>query len=786
MKFSLSWLKKHLDTSASLEVLCEKLTALGLEVEGVDDPGAKLAAFTVCHVIEAKQHPNADRLKVCRVATKFGEVQVVCGAPNARTGLKAVFAPEGSTIPVTGDVLKAGSIRGEKSCGMMVSEREMGLSDEHNGIIEAPEHAEIGTPLTELLGLNDPVIEINLTPNRSDCAGVRGIARDLAAAGLGTLKPLPVPSVKGIFPSPLGVKVDDASACPLFIGRTIKGVKNAPSPKWLQDALKAIGLRPISALVDITNYFSFDLARPLHVFDLAKMKGNSLCVRLSKPGEKLEALDNKTYTLDDGMIVIADDTGPLALGGIMGGLASGCSEATTDVFLEVALFDPVRVARAGRMLGIASDARYRFERGVDGTVMPDYAELATQMILDLCGGEASELVTVGSVSNTSRSIPFAPSYVKTLGGVDVAEDEQKRILTALGFGVSGNTISVPSWRPDIHGAADLVEEVLRIRGYDTLPATPLPRVAELATTAFTPAQRRFALARRVASSRGLLECVTYAFIARKQAGLFGGVDPSLVLVNPISAEMDVMRPSLLPGLLGAASRNAARGYGTVALTEAGAAFATEGQTNVLATLRTGEAVPRQTQKGERCVDVFDAKADALALLDALGMSGAQVSADAPAWYHPGRSGCLRMGATVVAHFGEMHPDILKAFDLKQAVGCEVFADRVPLPKARGTAKTLLKLPPFQPVERDFAFVLATDVPADKLVKAVKGADRDLIAEVTVFDDYRGKGLAEGRKSLALSVTLQPKDKTLTEAEIEAVSQKIVAAVAKTTGGELRG
>ncbi len=790
MKFTLSWLKKHLDTTATLDVLCTKLTAIGLEVEDVEDPGAVFAPFTVCEVLEAKPHPNADRLRVCRVATVSGEVQVVCGAPNARTGMKAVFAPEGSRIPATGDVLKAGVIRGEKSCGMMVSEREMGLSDNHTGIIEAPADAPIGTPLAVLLGKTDPVIEINLTPNRGDCAGVRGIARDLAAAGMGSLKPLAAVPVAGAFPSPVTVRVDDAAACPLFIGRLIRGVKNGPSPQWLQDALTSIGKRSISALVDITNYFTFDLGRPLHVFDAAKISGNVLTVRAARTGETLHALDDKVYALTDGQIVIADSNGPEALAGVMGGLHSGCSDTTTDVFLEVAQFDPVRVARVGRMLGIVSDARYRFERGVDPAAMPDYAELATQMILDLCGGEASALVTVGSVPTTRRTVSLRPDRVTTLGGVDVPLSEQTRILTALGFEIKGDTVTVPSWRPDIHGEADLVEEILRITGFDQIPTIPLPRVSEVAVAALSPAQRRLFVARRTLAARGLLECVSYAFIARKHAELFGGVHPAFVIINPISAEMDVMRPSLLPGLLAAANRNAARGFPDVALCETGAIFtpdAADRQISALATLRAGQAVPRQVQGGARAVDVFDAKADALAALESLGLSGAQITADAPAWYHPGRSGCLRVGNTVVAHFGELHPDVLDVFDLKTgAAACEVFVDRIPLPKAKGPAKPLLKLPAFQPVVRDFAFMLDTTVPADKVVKAIRSVDRERIVDVTVFDDYRGKGLPDGQKSLALSVTLQPQDKTLTDADIEAIGAQIVAAVTKATGATLRG
>lgn len=791
MKFTLSWLKKHLDTTASLDEISRVLTMVGLEVEGIEDPSAKLAPFTVCEVLEAKQHPNADKLRVCRLNTINGEVQVVCGAPNARTGMKGIFAPVGSVIPATGDVLKAGALRGEMSNGMLVSEREMGLSDEHNGIIEVEDDVAIGTPLPVLLGNSDPVIEIKLTPNRADCAGVRGIAHDLAAAGLGTLKPLDTTAVEGTFKSPLGVVIEDTKACPLFIGRYFKGVENGESPLWLQEALKAIGLRPISALVDITNYMTYDAPRPLHVFDADKVKGDTLRVHLTKGGETLAALNDKTYTLEAGMTVISDANGPEALGGIMGGSSTGCTEATTNVFLEAALFDPVRTAQTGRILGITSDARYRFERGVDPDMVEDYMEVATRMILEICGGQASELVIAGDMPEWERSYTLRPDRVKTLGGVDVPWDEQVRILTTLGFEVEGQNVSPPSWRADIVGEADLVEEVLRIKGYDSIPALPLERTSNMTTSAITPRARKVTAARRAMAARGLLEGVTYSFIDAKAAALFGAVDPAMVLQNPIAADMNVMRPNALPGLLQAAARNAARGYSDVALFEIGPVFdmkATNQQSDVLAMVRTGHAVPRNWQSEARFVDAFDAKADAIAALEALGVptAGLQVSTDAPAYYHPGRSGCLRLGANIVARFGELHPSVLAALDVKMAaVGAEVLIEALPMKAAKSTAKPLLSLPAFQPLERDFAFMVANDVTAEKLVRAVKGAEKDLITNVVVFDEYTGKGMAEGRKSLALAVTLQPTDKTMTDAEIEAVSQKIVAAVAKSVGGELR-
>ena len=792
MKFTLSWLKKHLDTTASLDEITTKLTMIGLEVEGVEDKFAALTPFTVAYVKEAKQHPNADRLRVCQLETKFGDVQVVCGAPNARTGMKAIFAPDGSTIPASGTVLKAGEIRGEKSNGMMVSEREMGLSDEHTGIIEVPDHFAIGTPLPEVLGGNDPVIEIKLTPNRADCAGVRGIARDLTAVGVGTLKPLPVEPVKGSFASPLSVKIENLEACPHFVGRTIKGVKNGPSPKWLQDALRAVGLRPISALVDITNYFTIDLCRPLHVFDVAKVKGNTLTVGLSKGGEVLPALNDKTYTLSEDMTVISDASGVEALGGVMGGSVTGCSEETTEVFLEVALFDPIRTARTGRLLSLITDARYRFERGVDYANLRDMAELATRMILDLCGGEASELVEAGAAPAWQRSYAFNPSRCLTLGGVDVPSDEQKEILTRLGFAIKDGMAVVPSWRPDVQDSADLVEEVLRIKGFDCIPALPMPRVSEAAVTSLSPYQRKVAQTRRALAARGLMEAVTYSFISREEAALFGGNDPQLEIVNPISAEMAVMRPSGLPTLIKAVSGNAARGYPDVGLFEIGPLFSgkeTNSEAQVIAMLRSGLAVGRSVYKAERAVDAFDAKADALAALEMLGVptAGLQVTADAPAWYHPGRSGCLRLGPNVIAQFGEIHPDILAVFGIKMAVvAAEVLLAKIPPIKApKSAAKPLLKLAAFQPLERDFAFVVSNDVTAEKILKAVRGAEKDLIVSARVFDEYKGQGLPEGKKSLALSITIQPLEKTFTEAEIESVAKKVTAAVEKAVGGVLR-
>lgn len=800
MKLTLSWLKDHLDTTATLGEITDALTALGLEVDGVEDPAAALKPFTIARVKSAVQHPNADRLRVCIVDTGQGEVQVVCGAPNARTGMMGVFAPAGAHIPGTGIDLKAGSIRGEASNGMLVSERELGLSDEHDGIIDLPDDAPLGASFAAWRGLDDPVIEIGLTPDRADCAGIRGIARDLAAAGLGTLKPLAATPVAGSFKTELTVDLDfpadAAQACPMFAARVFRGVKNGPSPAWLQARLKAIGLRPISILVDITNFFTFDRNRPLHVFDKAKLAGG-LRLSLSAGGETLAALNDKTYTLGAGVTVIADDSGPVSLGGIMGGATTGVSDATTEVVLEAALFDPIRTAMSGRALGITSDARYRFERGIDPAAVIDGIEQATRMILELCGGEASQLVVAGREPDWRRSLTLRPARVESLGGIVIPRDRQVGILSALGFGVSDGAdgaivAEVPSWRGDVGGEADLVEEVLRVNGYDAIPVVPLPKLTSLTQPALTPQQKARELVRRTLAARGLDEAVTWSFMDGRDAGLFGFQNAGLTLVNPIASDLDTMRPSVLPNLARAAGRNAARGLPDTALFEIGPVYrdATEtGQAMVACGLRSGQNGPRHWAAAPRPADVFDAKADALAALEAAGAPVANliVSTDAPDWYHPGRSGCLRLGPTVLAHFGELHPAVLSALAVDgPVVGFEAFLDAVPQPKKKGgTAKPLLKLAAFQPVVRDFAFVVADDVPADRILKAARGADKALVADVSLFDVYRGTGLPDGHKSLALAVTLQPALATLTDAEIDAVGKKIIAAVEK-QGGVLRG
>jgi phenylalanyl-tRNA synthetase beta chain len=806
MKFTLGWLKEHLETDAPLEAITDKLTMIGLELEGVADRAAALKGFVVAHVLEARPHPDADKLLVCTVDTGAGVVEVVCGAPNARAGMKGVFAAAGAVIPGTGVTLKKAKIRGVESCGMLLSEREMGLSEEHAGIVELPADAPLGAPAAEVMGLADPVIDVAVTPNRADCLGVRGIARDLAAAGLGRLKPLDAAPVKGSFRSPLGVRLDftpeTASACPYFVGRYVRGVHNGDSPGWLKDRLAAVGLRPISALVDITNLITLEHGRPLHVFDADKVHGG-IHVRLARRGERLMALNGKEYALDPEMTVVCDDRGPEALGGIIGGERSGCTAETANVFLEAAYFDPLRTAATGRRLQVVSDARYRFERGVDPAFVRPGAELATRLILELCGGEASELVVAGREPEWERAFVLRPERVRALGGADVPLKEIERILADLGFTVGehdpgkrggGLLVTVPSWRGDIVGEADLVEEVARIWGYDRIPAVSLPRTTALPQPALTPAQKRRSAARRALAGRGLVEAVTYSFLPAAQAELFGGVPEALRLVNPISADLDVMRPSILPNLAAAAGRNADRGLPDCALFEIGPQFAgdrPEDQAIVATGLRAGANGPRHWAERPRPVDLFDAKADALTVLAAVGApgDGMQVTRDAPAWYHPGRSGALRLGPkAVLAWFGELHPRVLKRLGLKgPTVAFEVFLDAVPAPKGRkGPARPLLRLSPLQPVERDFAFVIDDGVPADALAKAAKGADKELIAAVSVFDVFSGAGLPEGKKSVALDVVLQPTERTLTDAEIEAVGQKIVAAVAKATGGTLRG
>lgn len=798
MKFTLSWLKEHLDTTATLVQVRDTLTMLGLEVEGITDPAEALKGFIVGYVVEAVQHPNADRLRVCKVDTGAGIVQVVCGAPNARTGMKGIFAPPGSYIPGTDLHLKVGKIRGEESNGMLCSSRELQLGDDHSGIIDLPAETATGIPAAEALGLDDAVIEIKVTPNRGDCLGVHGIARDLAAAGLGTLKPVKTTKIAGTYQSPVkwthGYEAKPDSPCPIVVGRHFRGLKNGPSPDWLQRRLKAIGLRPISTLVDITNLVTFDLDRPLHVYDAAKLSGD-LVMRQAREGEQTLALDGRTYTLDPAVSVIADSKAVHGIGGIMGGEETGVQEGTTEVFLEAAYFQPIGIAASGRKLGILSDARYRNERGIDPESCWWGAEVATRLILELCGGECSELVSSGVMPAWQRSFELRADRVKTLTGIDVPGTETVAILKKLGFEVSGSgpwTAAVPSWRPDIVGEADLVEEVTRVFGFDNIPTTSLPRLSATSKPVRDAMQRRTPQARRALAARGLNEAVTWSFLPFKKAERFGGGDADVRLLNSIDATLDTMRPSILPNLIDAASRNEARGLSDPALFEVGPQYkdaTPQGQRTVAAGIRHHMAVPRNWAGPARTVDAFDAKADALAVLAAIGAPDTlSAQAGAPNWYHPGRSGALKLGDRVMAYFGELHPEIVAAADLKGPVTAfEVFLDAPPLPKAKATkARPKLVLSAFQPLERDFAFLVDAGVEAEKLVRAARNADKALITGARVFDLYAGKGVPEGKKSLAIAVTLQPVERTLTDAEIEAVSDKIVAQVVKATGAVLRG
>jgi phenylalanyl-tRNA synthetase beta chain len=803
MKFTLSWLKEHLDTKSSVETIAETLTRIGLEVEKVFDPATALKPFRVAEVVKCEKHPNADKLSVCEVDTGKERLQVVCGAPNARAGMKAVFAPVGSYIPGSGLTLTKAKIRGVESFGMLLSERELELSDEHTGIIELHPKAKIGSPAAAALGLDDAVIEVAITPNRPDCLGVRGIARDLAASGLGKLTKDAVKPVKGSFPNPIPIKLefdrDSADACPIFAGRLVRGVTNGPSPDWLQRRLKAIGLRPINALVDVTNYIAYDRGRPLHVYDAEKLEG-AIQARLGREGEKFLALDGKTYQVDEDMCVIADDARVLGLGGVIGGEDTSVTESTTNVFIESAYFDPKRTARTGRKLGIQSDARFRFERGVDPDFVVPGLELATELVLQLCGGTPSKITVAGKTPKPNRPFKFELGQVARLSGLELEPREIKRLLGALGVSLDGKGKQVkaqaPSWRPDITGPADLVEEVVRLVGVDQVPATPMTRQAGVAKPVLTEAQRRQRLTRRVLAARGLVEAVTWSFVAPEHAKLFGGGKAELTLSNPISTELAEMRPSLLPGLITAAQRNRDRGFADGALFELGQAYrgaTPEDQFVAASGVRFGRSALSSSGRhwsGEApAADVFAAKADALAALAALGIDQASVSVtrEAPSWFHPGRSGALKLGPnTMLAVFGEFHPDLLARLGIDPPIaGFELYLDAVP-PSKRKAAGKALDASDLQPVRRDFAFLLDDEIAAGEVLRAALSADRALISDVGVFDVFTGKGVPDGKKSLAIEVTLQPRDKTLTDAEIEAVGAKVVAAVKKATGGELRG
>ncbi|MGV2122141.1 phenylalanine--tRNA ligase subunit beta [Agrobacterium vitis] len=806
MKFTLSWLKDHLDTDATLDQVCERLTAIGLEVEDVNDKAA-YKPFVIAKILSAEKHPSADRLKVLSVDAGDGKpVQVVCGAPNARAGLIGAFGRPGMYVPGLDVTLAVGNIRGVESHGMMCSEKELNMSDNHDGIIDLPDDAPVGTSFAAYAGIDDPVIEINLTPNRPDCTSIFGIARDLAASGLGTLKQPKAPSfaVEGETSVEVKLELDDAKLCPGFAYRLVHGVKNGPSPVWMQKRLIAIGLRPISALVDVTNYMTFDQGRPMHVFDADKVKG-VLTVRRAKDGEEILALDTRTYKLTPNTVVIADDNGLESIGGIMGGEHSGCDENTSNVLIESALWDPINIAKSGRSLGIITDARYRFERGVDPDYMVPGLERTTELVLEMCGGVAATTKVVGYQGHTKKVVDFPFSEVKRLTGLNVSTDESRTILTGLGFEVSGEgetvKVAVPSWRPDVDGKADLVEEVMRMHGVDKITPEPLPSMGAVNTKILTTLQIRTRTAKRALASRGMMEAVTWSFISAEQAALFGGGKPELKLVNPIAADMSDMRPSLLPGLLTAAQRNADRGFGDVAIFEVSGTYegdTPEGQRRVAGGVRRGTASlagagrmwSNAAKGGGKPVDVYDAKADALAVLEACGlpMGNVQIEQGGPEWYHPGRSGTIKMGPKVVlGYFGEFHPKTLAALDVSGALcGFEIYLDAMQEPKKKATrTKPALDLSPLQMVKRDFAFVVEKQVEAGAIIKAATSADRKLITGVNVFDVFEGASVGEGKKSVAIEVLIQPSDKTLTDEDFDALTKKIVGNVEKTTGGALR-
>ncbi|MDC7694731.1 phenylalanine--tRNA ligase subunit beta [Asticcacaulis sp. DXS10W] len=792
MKFSLSWLKDHLDTDADIQAVAAAMTAAGLEVEDVTDPAAKLTPFTVAKVVEAARHPNADKLQVLQVDTVDGRKEIVCGAPNARAGLTTVYAPIGAYVPGLDVTLVEKPVRGVVSNGMMCSAAELELDGDSDGIMELSDDLAVGTPVSAVFAL-EPVIDFEVTPNRPDWLGVHGIARDLAATGLGAFKDAPIPPVKGTFPCPISVKVD-GDACPLFSGRVIRGVKNGPSPKWLADKLTSIGLKPISALVDITNYLSFDRARPLHVYDVKKLSGSVIEAGLPADTSDFVALDGKTYAVTPDMTTISDASGVIGLGGVMGGASTGVDFETVDVFLESAWFDPIRIAQTGRTTTITSDAQYRFARGVDPEFVLPGLELATQLILDLCGGEASDIVVAGEAPARKPDVAFDPAYVAQLTGLDVPHEKVETILTALGFGVNKTTpwtVSVPSFRRDVDGKADLVEEVARIYGFNHIPATPLPAVAPKNGGVLTPSQARARTARRALAAFGYSEAVTWSFMPQGYAKLFGGGNDALLLANPIASELNCMRPSILPNLLEAAGRNASKGYPGAQLFEIGPVYfglEPNDQKTVIAALKAPDKARHWAATGQDAL--FALKSDLLALLEELNVPVASlqlVQGSNSGWWHPGRSARLQLGPkTVLAEFGALHPSVLKAMDLDGAyVGFEIRLDLLPQPKAKsGKSKGALSLSNLMPLTRDFAFLVAAGTASGDLVRAIRGADKLLISEARVFDVYQGQGVPEGQVSLAVEVTLQPADKTLTEPEIDAVSQKIVAAAQK-AGAVLR-
>jgi phenylalanyl-tRNA synthetase beta chain len=782
MKFSLSWLREHLETNASAEAIAEKLTAVGLEVEGLSNPAEALAPYRVAKVLTAEKHPQADKLQVLTVDAGEGPVQVVCGAPNARAGMLGVFGPPGAYVPGSDLTLKVAAIRGVESRGMMCSSRELELGDDHSGIIELPDDAPVGTAFTQYAGLDDPVFDVAITPNRQDCMGVRGIARDLAAAGMGTLKPLAVPQIQGSFPCPVPIRIEDPEGCPAFFGRAILGLKNGASPDWMQRRLKAADQRPISALVDITNYVMIDLGRPSHAYDIAKLTGG-LTARAARQGEKVLALNEKEYALEPFMTVIADDAQVHDIGGIMGGEDSGVSDATTEVMLEVAYFTPERIARTGQALGLTSDARSRFERGVDPAFLDGGLAILTGLILEICGGEPSAEIRAGQPPVERRAIHFDYARTKTLGGMDVAQPRQQEILQSLGFEVDGSEIVVPTWRRDIDGPADLVEEITRIEGYDKVPSTPLDRAPGVAKPTTTRSQLMERRVRRTAAARGLDEAVTWSFISEEEAAAFGG--GPWTLANPISEDMKIMRPSLLPGLIAAARRNLDRGASSVRLFEIGRRYLAEAEHPTLSLLLAGESISREWQSGKaRPFDVFDAKSEVSALLEAAGtpVANLQVYPDAGPTWHPGRSAKLGLGPkTIVASFGELHPRLQKQLDAPAgAVAAEIYLDAIPAPRSSGRARSAYSPPALQAITRDFAFIVPADTPAENLARAIRSADKTAITGVRLFDRFE----ASDGLSLAFEVTLQPTEKSFTDEQISEISKRIVAAAEK-LGARLR-
>jgi phenylalanyl-tRNA synthetase beta chain len=799
MKFSLSWLKEHLDTDADMQAVADCLNRIGLEVEGIENPADALSVFRIAKVISAAPHPQADKLQVLSVDAGGEPLQVVCGAPNARAGMLGVFGPAGAVVPANGMLLKVAAIRGVESNGMMCSIAELELGDDHDGIIELPDDAPVGQVYADWAGLDDPVIDVSITPNRQDCMGVRGIARDLAAAGLGTLKPLGdvykidlSAPLEGSDPAPI-VRTDDAAGCPAFYAQSVSGVRNIDSPEWMRAKLKAIGQKPISALVDITNFLSIDLGRPLHVYDRAKLNG-ALVARKAVDGEQLVALNGKTYTLDASMTVIADDAMVHDIGGIMGGEHSGVSEDTTDVLIECAFFDPEHIARTGQKLGLTSDARQRFERGVDPAFLENGLAIATKLVLDLTGGTASAITRVGQAPVTPRIFSYDTDYCRRLGGVDVAPEEQRSILERLGFSVTSDwSINVPSWRRDVDGPADIVEEIVRMIGLDNVVSVPLPRADGVAKPTATPAQSLERKVRRAAAARGLNEAINWSFLPQKAADAFGGGAWSLA--NPISEDMKVMRPSLLPGLLSAAQRNMDRGASSVRLFEIGRRYfmgadCASDERATAGIVLAGDRSARNWATGKAArFDAFDAKAEAIALLKAAGVAtdNLLVMDDAGAHYHPGQSATLRMGPkTILAAFGTVHPATAKAFDLDgSVVAAEIFLDAIPLKKASGFMRPAFTPPALQAVTRDFAFLVAQSIPANDLLRAIKGTDKDNIVAVRLFDRFVGQGVPEGQVSLAVEVTLQPTEKSYSDDELKAISDKVIAAATK-LGAVLRG